>query len=481
MKQNILVLMSDEHSPKFMGCSGHPFIRTPNLDALAARGIRFPHAYTPSPICVPARAAFATGRRVHQIRNWDNASPYRGTPPSWGHALQSQGIRVESIGKLHYRNTEDDVGFDREHLPMHVVGGHGMVWGSIRDPLPTTRLVRRMLGNNIGPGDSPYIQYDRGVTAEAVRWLENAASDGRPFALYVGLVAPHFPLTAPPEFFEIYKDIDVPESKLHPSKGYIRHPWVQAYADFIPTEDGFVDAQERRNAFLAYYALCSFLDHNVGAILKALADSGLADNTTVIYTSDHGDNVGARGLWGKSTLYQESVQVPMLMAGPGISSGVCATPVDLLDLYPTILDATGVLHSSGQGERPGRSLLDIANAPDEPARVIFSEYHATGTNSAGFMVRAWPWKLHYYVGHSPELFNLESDPEEMFDLAGNSAYVSTLQEMESLLRSICDPEAVDRQAKEDQAALIEAVGGREVAQTMGSKGATPAPAVPTSA
>jgi len=478
MKRNVLILMSDEHSPKFMGCSGHPFIRTPNLDALAARGMRFPNAYTPSPICVPARAAFATGMRVHQTRNWDNASPYRGKPPSWGHRLQAQDIRAESIGKLHYRSTEDDVGFDREHLPMHVVGGYGMVWGSIRDPLPTTKLVRRMLGNNIGPGDSPYIQYDRGVTAEAVRWLRNAAADNRPFVLYVGLVAPHFPLTAPPEFFELYKDLEIPDSKLHPSTGYVRHPWVQTYADFIPTEEGFVDAQERRNAFLAYYALCSFLDHNIGLILDALAETGLADNTAILYTSDHGDNVGARGLWGKSTLYQESVQVPMLMAGPGIDAGISETPVDLLDLYPTILDLAGVPRPSEDTERPGRSLVDIASEPDHPPRVMLSEYHATGTNSAGFMVRSWPWKFHYYVGHRPELFNLEEDPEECRDLAADPAFAPVLSEMERLLRRICDPEDVDLQAKRDQATLVEAVGGRDIAQTLGSKGATPAPAVP---
>jgi choline-sulfatase len=164
-RKNVVVIMSDEHNPSYMGCAGHPFIQTPHLDALARRGAMFTDGYTPSPICVPARAAFATGMRVHQTGHWDNAAPYAGEPESWGHVLQRSRVRVESIGKLHYRNETDPVGFDREHLPMHVVGGHGMVWASIRDPMVPFGEGKRRLGENIGPGESTYTEYDRAVTA----------------------------------------------------------------------------------------------------------------------------------------------------------------------------------------------------------------------------------------------------------------------------------------------------------------------------
>ncbi|EWM48776.1 type I phosphodiesterase / nucleotide pyrophosphatase family protein [Bordetella holmesii 41130] len=324
--RNIVVIMSDEHNPAFMGCSGHPFIKTPHLDALAARGVRFPNAYTPSPICVPARAAFATGQRVHQTRHWDNAMPYIGDPSGWGHALQEHGVRVESIGKLHYRNEEDPVGFDAEHIPMHVLGGHGMVWASIRDPYLPSQGRKRMLGERIGIGESPYTAYDRSVTERTLDWLRNAAAKDRPFALYVGLVAPHFPLIAPQAFYALYDARQIPQAKLHPKQGYERHPWVQAYAEFERSEETFADENERVSAFLAYYALCSFLDSNVGRILSELETLGLKDSTHVVYTSDHGDNVGARGLWGKSTLYQESVGIPMLLAGPDVSPGCARRP-----------------------------------------------------------------------------------------------------------------------------------------------------------
>lgn len=473
--KNVVVIMSDEHDPRIMGCSGHPFVKTPHLDALARRGIRFTNAYTPSPICVPARAAFATGLRVHQVGLWDNAMPYTGEQRGWGHVLQEQGRRVESIGKLHYRSVEDPAGFDEEHLPMHVVGGHGMVWASIRDPFKPRVDGPRMLGERIGPGESSYTQYDRAVTERAVQWLQEAGTrqDEQGFVLYIGLVAPHFPFVVPDEYFQLYPLDQLPEPKLHPNTGYQRHPWVQEYADFMGSEDKFVDAQERLRAFAAYYGLCSWLDHNVGQIVQALEAAGLGANTQIVYTSDHGDNLGARGVWGKSTLYQESVQVPMLLAGPGIAPAVCDTPVDLLDLFPTILQGAGIDPAPEMGARLGKALLDIAAAPTDLERPILSEYHAAGSNSAGFMLRKGRWKYHHYVGFAPELFDLDNDPEELQDLAASPAHAEVLERMRQALYAICDPLAVDRQAKADQAALIAHHGGIDAAHQLGSSTSTP--------
>lgn len=130
--QNLLILMSDEHNARMMGCAGHPLAKTPHLDALAERGTRFVDASTTCPICVPARASFATGRYVHDIGYWDNSIAYDGRVPSWGHRLQDAGLRVESIGKLHYRREQDPCGFDRQHIPMHITDGVGMIQLSIR-------------------------------------------------------------------------------------------------------------------------------------------------------------------------------------------------------------------------------------------------------------------------------------------------------------------------------------------------------------
>lgn len=473
---NLIVIMSDEHQARAMGCASHPFVKTPNLDLLASRGVRFTDAYTPSPICVPARASFATGRYAHHTRLWDNAMPYDGQIPGWGHALQAKGVAVESIGKLHYRAEEDPAGFDVEHIPMMVAGGVGMVWASIRKEDERVLGKVRMLGDYIGPGSSKYTEYDAAVTDRTVRWLRErvAGTDQRPWCLYVGLVAPHFPLVVPQEFYDLYPLSELPDAKLHPDTGYVRHPWVEKQNEVMNSEATFRDPEERLRAFAAYYGLCTWLDSNVGRILSALDMTGLADRTTVVYTSDHGDNVGARGLWGKSNLYQESVAVPLLMAGPGITPDICRTPVSLLDLSRTIADHFGAEIEASPGVR---SLYDIARSPQDTDRPIFSEYHAAGAVSGAFMIKKGRWKLNHYVGFAPELFDLEADPEETTDLAGRPEHARDLAMMHAELRKICDPEAVDAQAFSDQRALIERHGGRERALKLGAPAATPPPVV----
>ncbi|MEL6563329.1 MAG: sulfatase-like hydrolase/transferase [Pseudomonadota bacterium] len=466
---NLLVILSDEHQARAMGCADHPVAKTPHLDALAARGTRFTNAYTPSPICVPARASFATGQPVHTTRLWDNAMPYVGTPRGWGHALQEAGIGCESIGKLHYRDPSDDVGFDAMHIPMMVAGGVGMVWTANRHEATRKIGTGRMLGDYIGPGTSTYTDYDASVTARTCDWLAADRGDA-PWCLYVGLVAPHFPLVAPQEFYDLYPHDRLPPSKLHPGSGYTRHPWVEKQNAFMDSEAKFHDAEERLKAIAAYFGLVSWLDHNVGRIMAALDAAGLRDNTTVIYSSDHGDNVGARGLWGKSTFYQESVAVPLIMAGPDVPQGTCDTAVDLLDISATITHHFGAAPCG-----TGTSLPHIIANP-QPARPILSQYHAAGAVSGAYMLRRGPWKLIHYVGFEDELFDLAADPEELNDLAADPAHDAIRAALRAELEAMVDTQAADAQAFADQAALIERHGGLERALTLGAPGATPPPA-----
>jgi choline-sulfatase len=469
---NVLVLMSDQHNPKVMGCAGHPVVETPNLDALARAGVRSTAAYTNSPICVPARAAWATGRYVHEIGYWDNAIAYDGRAPGWGHELQDAGMQVESIGKLHYRDAESPTGFDRQIDPMHIMGGIGQVWGSVRKPLPR-KVGAPFLVSLAGGGESTYTAYDRRVTEAACRWLEEHAGSTDPWVLHVGLVAPHHPYTAPEEYFERYASMDLPRAKLHPLDGHARHPWVAGFGEMLPGLDSENTDEERARCTAAYYGLVSFLDHNVGRIVDALQRAGLAEDTLVIYTSDHGDTVGTRGLWGKSVLYEESAGIPLIAVGAGLGAGAeSATPVSLVDGRATILDAVGgVAHGTG----PGRSWLDVFNAPDDGERVAFSEYHAMGAPSAGFLLRRGRYKLHHYVGFEPELFDLDADPEETVNLAADPQHAAALADCERALRAIVDPEAVDRWARADQAALVERFGGPKKAAKLGTVGETPVP------
>ena len=198
--QNLLVIMSDEHNRKIAGHAGQPIVNTPALDALAAGGSCFTAAYTPSPICVPARASLATGLPVHQHRAWDNAIAYDGRIRGWAHVLRNRGHDVAAIGKLHYRgHPDEDYGFTESLLAMHITGGIGDVTHLVRDP-DDIRTTGKNLIASAGPGESSYTLYDRQVAAAAQIWLrENGTRrHARPWVLFVSMVAPHFPLTAPP-------------------------------------------------------------------------------------------------------------------------------------------------------------------------------------------------------------------------------------------------------------------------------------------
>ncbi len=473
---NLLIIMSDEHNVRTLGCYGHPMVQTPNIDRLAASGARFGSAYTNSPICTAARASFATGRYVHEIGNWDNASPYAGEPPGWGHRLQAGGHRVTSIGKLHYRNSSDPTGFDEQIVPMHARdGGVGSVLGSIRDELVVQKADR--LAREIGPGETSYSRYDADIAERACAWLENDARKyrDRPWVTFVSFVSPHFPLMAPQAYFDMYPPESVPSPKPHALDGRPRHPWIEAYRKYVPS-DSFFDEEKRRVAIASYFGLCTFLDAQVGRVLESLERAGLQGRTRVFFTSDHGENLGARGTWGKGTMYEESAAVPLIMAGPGVEPGaVVETPVSLLDFYPTILESVGATPNEEEGQRAGRSLYEVARAPTDAERVVFSEYHASGAETAAYLVRRGRMKYIHYVGYPPELYDLESDPEEQDNLAGRPESAAILDELERALRGILDPEEVDRRAKRDQAALIARLGGRSHVIETARTGATPTP------
>ncbi len=473
--QNILYIMSDEHNAKMMGCYGHNQVKTPNLDKLALRGTRFNAHYTNSPICIPARAAFATGRYTHETGYWDNAMPYDGAIKGWGHRLQDEGIRVEAIGKLHYRSKDLNTGFSKQYQPMHVMDGIGQVWGSVRDPLPDHHHSRML--KEIGPGDSGYNHYDRSIADEACTWLKKASNqpDDKPWLLYLGFVAPHFPLVVPEEFYNMYPLDQLPRRKLDPADGFPRHPWLQRMDDFHPV-DSLLTPEEKLRAVAAYFGLCSFVDTQIGRVLDALNESGLEAETRVLYTSDHGDNVGARAMWGKSNLYEESARIPLIIAGDGIPEGTCCnTATSLLDTYQTVLAGVGLNLTEEEMKLPGGSWFDFAKKEEIPDRSIFSEYHAIGSPTGAFMLRKGRYKFIYYVDYEPELFNISDDPEEMTNLAGQPEYANIVAEYETNLREICNPEKVDRQAKEAQNNLIKEFGGRIAALNTGTPGATPVP------
>jgi choline-sulfatase len=476
---NLVIIMSDEHNPKIMGASGHPVVKTPHLDALAARGTMFTSAYTTSPVCVPARAAFAVGKYVHQIGYWDNADAYDGAIPSWHHRLRDAGHYTASIGKLHFRGVEgDDYGFNEMQIAMQIIEGKGDLMGLVRNDLPERKLSWK-IAKLAGPGETSYTSYDRDITTRAQIWLREEAPKhtDKPWVLFVSLVCPHFPLVAPAEFYYRYPAESVRLPKQYAPGERPQHPYLRDYAESF-CYDKYFDPEKLSKAIRAYYGLVSFVDDNVGKVLKALDETGLAANTRVLYTSDHGDNLGARGLWGKSTMYEEVAGVPLIIAGPDIPAGrKVAIPANHVDTYPFIMQCVGEDRPAMYDNHPGHSLFALA-AGEVPDRNVLSEYHGMGSTTGAFMIRHGRYKYVHYVAYAPQLFDLESDPEELRDLAQDPEHAKALAECRERLYAICDPAAVDARAKKRQAELLALNGGRDAVIKRGDLGFSPPPGYP---
>jgi len=466
---NLLFILSDQHSRRVTGCYGNPVVRTPNLDALAARGTRFGSAYCQTPICVPARASLATGRYAYRIDSWDNATPYIGTEAdSWGHRLITKGHKVTTIGKLHYRKVGDPCGFPDQRIPLHVLEGVGDLYGLLREKMPVRPQSRNQV-LEARAGEAEYIRYDRGTAQAAVRWLrQEAQGEARPWCLMVSFATPHFPLIVPEQYFNLYPPDALPLPVQWRPEEWSRHP-VLEFKRRLQALDTPFDERTIRNAMAAYYGLVTFLDEQIGIVLQALTEAGFAGNTRIIYTSDHGEMLGEHGMWWKSTMYESAVAVPLIVAGPDVPAGkVVNTNAMLVDVFPGIVEAVGAELSPKDADLPGESLFRLAQEPDKP-RTAFSEYHAIFSPSGVFMIRNARYKYVYYVGYPPQLFDLVADPDETQDLARDPAHAEAVAACERELRSIVDPEAVDRRARADQRRRIEAGGGAEAILSQGVK------------
>ena len=464
--RNLIVFLSDNHARDVMGCAGHAWVKTPNLDSLAARGVLFEQAYSTSPLCCPARAAMATGRFPHRTRYWDNALAYDGRVPSWMHRVREHGHEVAAMGKLHYRGG-DDYGFSEEIQTMHLHEGKGatltLLRGYDEEPARTDSSFYDLYAKRSGEGVTTYQTYDTEITAAAQAWLrQHAKSDGTPWVLLVSWVCPHPPFTVPKRFLDLYPVDEMPLPPGWEGEGWASHPAYRHLRRLERLPDR-MDPHMLRQVAAGYFGLVSYLDEQLGKVLATVDELGIGNTTRMIYTSDHGEMFGAHGLFGKRMLYEASAGVPLIVAGPDTPRGARrAAPVAHVDLFPTILEAMGVPLGDEDADVPGHSLWGPAQGQDDTGRAIFAEYHAHGSQTGMFMLRRGAYKLIHHIGHPPQLFDLEADPSELHDLAEQAAFAPTLAALQRELLKYCDPVTADAQAKADQRQRVEELGGREV-------------------
>jgi choline-sulfatase len=442
---NVVFILSDQHNAGFSACYGHPLARTPNIDWLAGRGTRFDSAYCASPLCVPARAAMHTGRYAHELSMWDNTKAWNGTPRGWSHYFRDNGVHFATVGHLDF-TPGVDYGIAEELLTGHRDSMD--VVGLYRDQIVPRNKLHLPL-KDIRPRkltEPP--PHDDHVLERSLQWLKHDRPTDRPWILNINLFKPHPNWRPREDLWARYQGMvkDLPAK--YWQKRFDLHPSDQAYA-IHTCGDAFSEADVLR-CHDAYLAVIEELDEQIGQILQTLRDEHLLEETLIIYASDHGELMRAHGAWTKGSMYEDSIRVPLIMAGPGIAKGkVDSACVSHLDLFPTMCEAVGLKPA---WDKRGRSLLSGERAP-----FILSEFHGNGFPNGIFAIRAGPWKLVETVSQRPQLYNLHSDPDEMNDLMAtpspDAAACSKVTELRTMLSSICSPEAVDARAKQDQARL----------------------------
>ncbi len=443
---NLLIIMSDEHAPMYSSLHGHPLVQTPNMERLAALGTTFDNAYCNSPLCMPSRMSFMTGRFIHHQDTWDNACPLRVDALTWAHLLRSAGYEVVLSGKQHFCGPDRLHGFQEQLArDLHAELAHPVFdWseGVIPAQQPWGALAEA------GPGRSTEIEVDDLAQQRALDWLRDPARADRPWALNVSFIAPHFPFIVPQRFWDMYPPdrIDMPD--IPPGHLASLHPVYQRLRAMF----GFVDFEEElvRRARAGYYGLISYLDEKIGELLDALEASGQLENTVVIHLSDHGEMNGEHGMWRKSNFYEASVRVPLQIAWPGQLPAGQRLPqvVSLVDVVATMLELAGV---EAPVSLDGDSLVGLLKGQNADWKdEAFAEYCGHGVTAPMAMLRRGRYKFNFSLGDPPELYDLQGDPGEFHNLAGGTAYAGVEAELQASLLSHWDPQEIETRVRRSQ-------------------------------
>lgn len=466
-RPNILYIESDQHNPAVTGCYGDPVVQTPNLDALAARGVTLSNAYCASPICVPSRMSMLTGRYPHENRVWTNTNILDSAIPTYAHSMGASGYRPIQIGRLHFIGPDQLHGFAERYVGDHSPNYPGSPNPVDHGALEGTAGPARVSLEKSGIGQSAYEIHDEFVTSETVDYLNRLGIRKRsgetiePFSLSVGLMLPHQPFVARKSDYEKYVGkVQMPRTRDPYSESM--HPYFKWWRKRSGIES--VTDEEILRCRTAYWALVTRMDEMIGEIVGALKKNGFEDNTMVVYSSDHGEQLGEHDLWWKQTFYEDSAKVPAIISWPnGLPMGrVVPNVINQFDLNATMLDASAC---DPLPRSHGRSLLNLLrdNQHTSWENIAFSEFcmypqseglpydtHASPNGTVQRMIRYEKWKLNYYHGMPSQLFNLEEDPYEERDLSDDSTHSSTKDELLSMLLESWDPDLISRDIRRIQ-------------------------------
>jgi iduronate 2-sulfatase len=453
--RNVLFIVSDDLN-NLLGCYGDPRAKTPHLDRLAARGVRFDRAYCTFPLCGPSRNSMLTGLHPNSTGIVANQQVFRQTipsHPSLPQAFRTAGYFAARVGKLFHYNVPKSIGTDGHDDPAS--------WELALNPAGADRLdeephIFSLIPGQYGGALSWYAsptadeKHTDGLAAADAEWvLERCAKrPDRPFFLAVGFFRPHTPYVAPKKYFDLYPENDMP----------VVAGVKEDQADIPPAALGSHKREQdkltddlRRKALQAYYASISFMDAQVGRVVSALDRLGLAQNTVIVFTSDHGYHVGEHGLWQKMSLFEESARVPLLVVAPGAAKGVVAkSPVSHVDLFPTLAELCGV---KPPANLQGQSLVPVLKDPSVAGRgwavtqvmrgggplraSVTTNVGSDGPLFFGYSLRTPRWRYTEWDDgrKGRELYDHDADPREITNRAGNADHAKTVADLAGQLRA----------------------------------------------
>jgi choline-sulfatase len=473
-KPNILLIMADQMIPFITGAYGHEVVQTPNIDRLAAEGVIFNAAYSPCPVCAPARASLMTGRYMSRIGAFDNGAHFSCDEPTFAHYLALAGYDTALAGKMHFVGPDQLHGFARRFNTNIYPAGFDWTPKRGLEYLSERTHAMQYVGEAVHVGRwSDYLSYDEETHLRAKEYLHAKGSEKRkvqegqvenpkPFFLCVSYHHPHEPFWPPQEYWDRYEGapIEIPEFPENLEQTYtILDRWLNTNHG-VAKATNLRDPESLRRLRRAYYALVSYIDDKVGELLSTLEESGLGQDTIVVLTSDHGDMLVERGMVQKRCFYEWSSRVPLIVRFPDsrLAGAAHPEPVSLIDLAPTFLD---MAHAPQEERLPldGRSLLGLLDGSDAQDWEAISEYHSQGAHTPCFMIRQGNYKYIYIHGYPDrQLFDLEADPGEWNNLAGDPERHEVQERMEARILELFNPDAID-------AAIMESIAKRRLVKS----------------
>ncbi len=436
-RYNVLFIISDDLTDTALSCYGSEICQTPNIDRLAEQGVRFTHAYCQGTYCGPSRASFMSGYYPHAIEmlGYKSPRPALGDRATWAQHFKHAGYETVRVSKIFHMGVPGGIekGTDGADDPISWTrrfNSQGPEWkaagtGETLEGNPDGK--KPVVGGNTFvyvQADGDDLAHSDGKTAaKACELIEELA--GKRFFLAVGFVRPHVPFVAPRPYFEPYPHAEMPLPEKVPGD------WddiPKAGINYKTSVNMQMDVPRQRKAVSAYFASVAYVDALVGRLLTALEEAGLADETIVIFTSDHGYHLGEHDFWAKVSLHEESARVPLIIRVPGKEPAVCHSLTELLDLYPSVAQLCGLeVPERLQGE-------DISPMLDDPAHEV--RQAAFCVNGKGFLLRDRRWAFIQYGedgAKGMELFDMQRDPLQITNLAQDEEHAAVVAEMRARL------------------------------------------------